>query len=379
MSLKIGPDVKRFQERYKQEVRKNIHKQISNDELIGKQGDKIIKIPIKRINIPRFKYDLRDSGGIGQGDGNEGDPLEGNPNGQSGQGKEVGDNEGELVMEVDLSINELTDILIEVLGLPHLEPKGNKNIDTQKRVYNKIGKTGTNIHLRRTLKETLSRESSIGNYNPNNPILVPIKNDLRYKISKPEPRKHSNAVLIYMLDVSGSMETEQRRHCKIINYWLENIIERKHPNVESRYIVHTTVGKEVKKDSFYEASGTGGTHISSALELCTKIIKEEYKSDEWNIYPFYYSDGDNWSSDNKIALNILEELLPLSNMFCYGQCEKCETNKSQNFLNVMKGTFNSKSKDYHKIRATTILTEDDLMSTLELFLNKDNIPFYEVK
>ena len=41
--------------------------------------------------------------------------------------------------------------------------------------------------------------------------------------------------------------------------------------------------------------------ISSAYKLCAQLIDEHYPPDEWNIYPFHFSDGDNWSMDDTLT------------------------------------------------------------------------------
>jgi hypothetical protein len=83
------------------------------------------------------------------------------------------------------------------------------------------------------------------------------------------------------------------------------------------------MAKEVDRDTFFHTRESGGTMISSAYKLCWKMIEESYPSTDWNIYPFHFSDGDNWSSDDSaqcIAL-LKEKILPTVNMFCYGQVE----------------------------------------------------------
>jgi len=79
----------------------------------------------------------------------------------------------------------------------------------------------------------------------------------------------------------------------------------------------------VDRDTFFRTRESGGTMISSAYRLCAKMIAEEFPASEWNIYPFQFSDGDNWSSDDtSTCMDILKkEILPSVNLFCYGQVE----------------------------------------------------------
>jgi uncharacterized sporulation protein YeaH/YhbH (DUF444 family) len=82
------------------------------------------------------------------------------------------------------------------------------------------------------------------------------------------------------------------------------------------------VAREVDRDTFFRTRESGGTMISSAYKLCARMI-EAISPSEWNIYPFHFSDGDNWSVDDTVlCIEILKkEILPKVNLFCYGQVE----------------------------------------------------------
>jgi uncharacterized sporulation protein YeaH/YhbH (DUF444 family) len=104
-------------------------------------------------------------------------------------------------------------------------------------------------------------------------------------------------------------------------FWIEAWLHSQYKKIEICYIVHDAVAKEVDQHTFYHLREGGGTKISSAYKLCDRIIKERYSPAEWNIYPFHFSDGDNWGSDDtRICIDLLNgELLPFVNQFCYGQ------------------------------------------------------------
>jgi uncharacterized sporulation protein YeaH/YhbH (DUF444 family) len=110
MHLKIHQDHARFRQIVKGRVRQELRKFIASGELIGREGDKTVSIPVPRIDIPRLRYGDRNQGGVGQGDGDVGDPLSQSDDGEGGQG-EAGDQEGRHVLEVDVSIEELAEIL----------------------------------------------------------------------------------------------------------------------------------------------------------------------------------------------------------------------------------------------------------------------------
>jgi len=123
--------------------------------------------------------------------------------------------------------------------------------------------------------------------------------------------------------VSGSMGDEQKEIVRIESFWIDTWLRSQYKHIESRYIIHDAVATEVDQETFYSTRESGGTKISSAYKLCQEIIDRHYPPDDWNIYPFHFSDGDNWGGgDTKECIRILREaILPKSNLFCYGQVE----------------------------------------------------------
>ena len=125
-----------------------------------------------------------------------------------------------------------------------------------------------------------------------------------------------------MMDVSGSMGDEQKEIVRTESFWINLWLKSQYKkDIEVRYIIHDATAKEVDEDTFFRTRESGGTLISSAYNLCKEIIVNDYNPAEWNIYPFHFSDGDNWSADDtKLCLELLDtHILPVSNVFCYGQ------------------------------------------------------------
>ena len=81
---------------------------------------------------------------------------------------------------------------------------------------------------------------------------------------------------------------------------------------------HDVNAKEVDKHTFYHLREDGGTKISSAFKTAKQLLDSHYSPDEWNIYLFHFSDGDNSSeADSRDCVKILkEQLLPVANMIC---------------------------------------------------------------
>ncbi len=321
MGQRIERDHQRFRKIVRGKVKSNLSKYISRGEMIGKKGKDLVSIPLPQIEPPQFRYGQKGSGGAGQGDGDIGQPL-GPP--QPGRGHGAGDQPGGHILEVELSMEELAAILGEELSLPRIEPRGKKNIVTTRDKYTGIRQAGPESlrHFKRTFKRALKRQISSQVYDPERPIVVPIREDKQYRSWKEIQKPESIAVIVYMMDVSGSMTDEQKEIVRIEAFWIDTWIKAHYKGVENVYIIHDAAAQEVDEHTFYHTRESGGTKISAAYELCTKIVSARYPPDAWNIYAFHFSDGDNWGDDIPHCLEILKDkLLPNLNLFGYGQVE----------------------------------------------------------
>jgi hypothetical protein len=317
---KVQRDYVRFQKIIKGIIKKEFRKYMSKGELISKEGKYLISIPIKQVRIPTFRYKIFEEVGIGQGEGDIGKPISSQPH-ASGFG--AGDQPGEHMLEAELTLEEIAQILQEVLQLPHLKPKGRDIILAPKFRYSDIARIGPESlrHFKRTYKQALKRQLASGTYDSQNPIITPIREDKRYKSWKIKDVPQNSAVIIFMMDVSGSMGDEQKDIVKTEIFWIDLWIRAHYKNIEVRYIAHDAVAREVSRDTFYRLREGGGTKISSAYELCKKLILQQFHPEQWNIYAFHFSDGDNWGTeDTQKCLNLLiKDILPYVNLFGYGQ------------------------------------------------------------
>lgn len=366
MSQKIDQDHSRFRKIVRGKIKENLRRYISNGELLGREGKRNVSIPLPRVEIPRFRFGDKQQGGVGQGDGDEGDPLgQGEP--QKGSG-EAGDQPGEHAMEVDVSFEELAEILGEELELPKIQPKGNDTIVAQKYRYTSIRRTGPDSlrHFKRTFKHALRRQIAMGNYNPDRPVIVPVRDDLRFRSWKTEPLPETNAVIIYMMDVSGSMGDEQKEIVRIESFWIDTWLRSQYDGIESRYLIHDATAREVDRDTFFRTRESGGTMISSVYKLCAKLIDEDYPPSAWNIYPFHFSDGDNWSvDDTSLCVRILrEQVLPAANVFCYGQVES--PYGSGQFIKDLRANFD----EDNGVITSEIADRDAIVDSIKTFLGK---------
>jgi sporulation protein YhbH len=372
MSLKIDQDHSRFRAIVRGKIRQNLRKYISQGELIGRKGKDLVSIPIPQIDIPRFSFGDKQKGGAGQGDGEPGDPVGGDPQDgdDQGNGKQAGQGAGEHVLEVDVTLDELAAILGEELELPDITDKGKSKIVNQKDRYTGIRRVGPESlrNFKRTYREALKRQIAIGTYSPERPVVVPIPDDKRYRSWKTQAEPVANAVIIYMMDVSGSMGDEQKEIVRIESFWIDAWLQKQYRGLESRFIIHDAVAREVDRETFFHTRESGGTMISSAYKLCSQIIDDHYPPEEWNIYPFHFSDGDNWSMDDTLmCVEIMKQkLLPRVNMFAYGQVES--PYGSGQFIKDLREHF---GKD-PRVVTSEIRDKDAIVGSIKDFLGKGN-------
>jgi uncharacterized sporulation protein YeaH/YhbH (DUF444 family) len=361
----IREDHSRFRDIIRGRIKQNFKKYVTHGEMIGKREKEFVRIPVPQIEIPRFRYGPKQMGGVGQGQGEPGDGVEGDQG--PGQGA-AGDQPGEHVLEVEVSMEELADILGQELSLPRIQPKGAKTLDSLVNSYTGRSQVGPESlrHFKTSYKEALKRYMSTGQYDAENPIIVPIRRDFRYRSFRKTVKPHANAVVIYMMDVSGSMGDEQKEIVRLESFWINTWLQRNYRGLDTRFIIHDAAAKEVDEKTFFSTSESGGTLISSAYKLCRKMIEDEYPPNEWNIYPFHFSDGDNWSGeDTRFCVKLLKEFfLPVTNMFGYGQVES--KYGSGQFLKDLEKAF----PQDEKLVVSRIENRDRIIHSIKDFLGK---------
>jgi uncharacterized sporulation protein YeaH/YhbH (DUF444 family) len=219
-------------------------------------------------------------------------------------------------------------------------------------------------HFKRTYREALKRQVAMGVYNVANPAVIPVREDKRYRSWESHYEPDSNAAVIYMMDVSGSMSDERKEIVRLTAFWIDTWLHSQYQKVEVRYIIHDAAAREVDRDAFYHTRESGGTAISSAYQLCQTMIEQVYNPAEWNIYPFHFTDGDNWDDDNARCGKLLAEgILPHVNQFCYGEVGGYRESQFSQMLGVL-------SDDKERLVRTRIRDKDAIYDTLKAFLGK---------
>jgi len=365
---KIVQDRARFREIVRGAIRRNLRKYITSGELVTRSGKDTVSVPLPHIDIPRFQHDTRQGRGVGQGDGKEGDPVGGDASGEPGGGKGAGDRPGEHALEEELAVEELARIMGEELELPRIEHRGRERIVAVHEKMTGVRRAGPESlrHFKRTYREALKRQIAAGLYDPADPVVIPVKEDKRYKSFRQVVVPETNAALVYVMDVSGSMGDEQKEIVRIESFWIDTWLRSQYRGIECRYVIHDAKAREVDRETFFRTKESGGTIISTAYEEVLRIIGESYPPTDWNIYLFQFSDGDNWSNeDNRKCVALLRErLLPASNLFCYGQVES--PYGSGQYLKELRESF----ADDPRVALSAIPGKEAIVDSIKDFLGK---------
>jgi uncharacterized sporulation protein YeaH/YhbH (DUF444 family) len=323
MVMKIEQDHGRFRQIVRGKIKENLRRYVTQSELLVPKGRGSVTVPIPQISLPRFRFSAKRQGGVGQGPGDPGTPV--GPGDEQGQGEPsaAGNQQGEHVLEVDVTLEEMAAILGEALELPNIKPRGRKNLKSSHDRYTGISKVGPESlrHFKRTFKRALRREIMAGGYDGERPIIVPSAEDRRFRAPRVVESPQNNAVILYLMDVSGSMGDEQKEIVRVESFWIDTWLRSQYKGLETRFVIHDVVAREVDRDTFFHVRESGGTAISSAYKLTAELLESEFPPDQWNVYVFHFSDGDNWSvDDTKECLSLLDgRLLPRVNLFAYGQ------------------------------------------------------------
>jgi sporulation protein YhbH len=325
-------DRSRHKEKIRKAIRDGVHNIVSDESIIGQDGKKKIRIPVRGIKEYRFVYGDNETNkkvgsahdknvSRGQKIGNSKKKKQG-----SGEGK-PGNKPGEEMYEVEITLEELSSYLFDDLRLPDLEKKKMLNIVSDK--FKRKGYRNYGIRPRLSKKETLknkirrkksaSRVSDSDIESTEDESFSFRQSDFKYKHIKKKKVKSSNAVIFFMMDTSGSMTKNKKFLARSFFFLLYHFIRNKYENTEIVFISHSSEAKEVSEDDFFKRMSSGGTVISSALEKCLEISSQRYHKDSWNIYAFHCSDGDNWPSDNEKSINLSLKLAELCQMYAYIQ------------------------------------------------------------
>lgn len=338
-------DQMRHKEKVKEAIRKNLSDLISEENIILSDGKKVVKIPIRSMEEYKFRFNYNKGKHVGQGDGKSkvGDVIGREPaKGKPGKGQGAGEDPGQDYYEAEISVEELEHMLFSEMELPRLQQKELHELETQDIRFNDVRKKGLmgNIDKKRTLLNALKRNAQKGHKS-----FAPISDeDLRFKTWEEIVVPHSNAVVIAMMDTSGSMGIFEKYIARSFFFWMTRFLRTQYDKVEIVFIAHHTEAKEVSEDHFFSKGESGGTICSSAYRKALEVIDSRYPPHRYNIYPFHFSDGDNLTSDNDRCIHLVMELMKRSNIFGYGEVN--QYNRHSTLMSAYKHIYDPKFMYY---------------------------------
>ncbi|HMF55629.1 MAG TPA: sporulation protein YhbH [Pyrinomonadaceae bacterium] len=368
-------DQERHKERVKEAIKKNLGSIVSNEAIILSDGKRTVKVPIRSLDEYKFRFDYRKRKHVGQGDGKTrvGDVIaRESQTGQGQGGQQAGNEGGGEYYEAEINIDEIAALIFEDLQLPFLEEKAKKAVRSKTTRFNEIRRTGVmaNLDKRRMILENIKRNAReegrarIGNIR---------KEDLRFKTWEESLRYESNAVVISMMDVSGSMGEFKKYIARSFYFWMVRFLRTKYDNVDIVFISHHTEAREVSEEQFFTQGESGGTVVSSAYQLALEIIEQRYSPRDWNIYPFHFSDGDNYYSDNEEAVRLADQMIETCNLFGYGEIGEEGASSYRRSSGALLSIFNDRLKNKERFAGVRIDDKEDVYPALKEFFGRRGI------
>ena len=374
----------RFMRRFKGQIRKAVADAIDGRSIKDLDNGEDVSIPSRDLSEPQFHHGR---GGVwetiftGNDQFSSGDQInrpQGGAGGGSGKGKASKDGEGEDDFVFNLSREEFLDVFFDDLALPDLVKTQLARIHEYKSQRAGFSNDGTpaNINVVRSLRGALGRRLALGapfhgklrelqqalderleTHPDDDPEVQRLRAeiailrakleaipfidtfDLRYNNRIKVPKPTTQAVMFCIMDVSGSMDEGKKATAKRFFMLLYLFLTRTYEHIELVFIRHHTVAKEVNEEDFFHSRESGGTVVSSALELMNEILHARYGGGAWNIYGAQASDGDNWENDSPHCRELLaERILPFVQYFAY--------------IEITPGEPQNLRREYEKLGAT---------------------------
>jgi uncharacterized protein len=330
-------DAARHRAKVKEAICRNLPDIISDEAIITRKENRLVKVPIRGLKSYHFIHGKAGnaSGGFGSGEGEKGKLIGRRPKPGHGQPGTPGDEPGVDYLETEIELEELVQMMLEDLGLPNLKQKeARETIFKAGWKIDSVEKAGvwSRIDKKRTVKEAILRtEILVGQLMRETgraeaecraalvqaagvmdrarallaggapratasgvPEAFLESADLRFRTVTENTESQSNAVVMAMMDVSGSMGTMKKYLARSFFFWMLSFLRSLYRRVDIRFIAHTTEAKLVDEQEFFHKGESGGTRCSSAYALAAELIDSAYPTGSWNVYPFHFSDGEDW-------------------------------------------------------------------------------------
>ena len=359
----------RHNAKLRQAVRDRMPELVAGADVLSRPSDRTVQVPVRFLEHYRFRLrDANEEEGVGQGEAKPGDvlrPGRGRRGSGKGAGSEGGSGDGEFRFVFEFSVEELVDWIWEELKLPDLQPRSAGTVYDEDVVHEGWNRRGPRARLdrRRTLKEAVKRRAVQGEE------ATPFTDDdLRYRQLRRRLRPATQAVVVFILDVSASMDENRRRLAKTFFFWAVHGLRRQYGEVEVVFIAHTNEAWEFGEEEFFQVSATGGTVASTALALAHDILVERYDPGRYNAYVFYASDGDNFADDRHRTLDRLHALARLTNFMGFVETPQ---NFLENGRSEMGRLFASLAARDFPVGSYTVHEQNDIWAAIDAFFRHE--------
>jgi len=359
---RVASDRRRHKQKIDKAIREGIHHIVADESIIGNNGKQKFRIPVRGIKEHRFVYG--DNGKqVGSAPGKDvkrGQKLGGKERGQPARPDKPGSESGEEYYDVEMSLEELSEYLFADLGLPDLQKKQLTNIST-----NKLKRSGyrtegimPRLDKKKSAIARIKRMKAAG-FDPEKAEegeTFPFhEDDLKYRHYKLKDEPCTNAVVFFVMDVSGSMDQDKKFLARSFCFLMYQFIRSKYENVEVVFVTHDMEAREVNENEFFTVATSGGTFASTGLEKVNSIVEERFHPDAWNLYAFHLSDGDNFDSDNGKYLQEHSKLESMVQLFGY-----CELEPERSYMDEQKLSRILAPRIREKSRCITIKKKEDV-------------------
>lgn len=329
-------DQERHREKVLEAIRENLADLVAEESIIMSDGDTVIKVPVRSLEEYRFRFDPGEAAHVGQGDGGSrvGDVLGRVRGAGPTEGGRAGEEPGVDYYEAEVTVDQLAELIFADLGLPNLERKTKPELTQEGYEFRDVRRHGimSNIDRRRTLREAIKRARLAGR--GLRPVIA--KEDLRFRTWEEEPRREANAVVMAMMDTSGSMGTFEKYVARSFFFWMVRFLRTRYRHVRIVFLAHDTRAREVTEEQFFTKGESGGTRCSSVYELALDIIGRRFAPSDYNLYPFHFSDGDNFPSDNQRSLELMRQLVEASAAAGYAEVAAGRRHDGGTLLSVLR-------------------------------------------
>lgn len=306
---RMARNIDRHHDRLRDAIRKQLPNIISREDVVTAPSGQRVRVPVRWLEEPRFR---------------PAQPAEGQGGGGSGAG-DAGNLHKDPEIEIELTIDELAQILFDELHLPNLEPKVSEATETASRVEGVAPKgPPARLHVRRSIVEHLRHGGAWR------------EEDLRYRDVRPAVHQVAKAVVAFVRDASGSMDERKRYRARAAAFWALRWLRSQYPAVETVFVIHGTAAEEVQESVFFHAVDMGGTLLSSGLRLAQAILEERYPERDWNRYVLQFSDGENWPQDNQPFLEAMRQIHEGCALVAYCEVQPKATHSSRTVLDLLR-------------------------------------------